>query len=154
MEIHLKWFHIKGIWKYLSQNIGIKFSNNLPFEISIFQLIFTPKNSLMKFDWKELKLTKENLYCRFHSFYPWHTGGDYNYLCKEEDNETKKWVLLFKWVLIKANYFNRSSRSLIFNFDSSRYDLYTKSSTIPDLDKLWPYYQSLINKYIPGILYW
>ena len=33
---------------------------------------------------------------RFHSFYPWHSAGDYEYLMKPEDEETKKWVLTFK----------------------------------------------------------
>jgi inositol oxygenase len=33
---------------------------------------------------------------RFHSFYPWHSSGDYEYLMKPEDEETKKWVLTFK----------------------------------------------------------
>lgn len=36
----------------------------------------------------------------------------------------------------------------------SKYDLYTKSEEIPDIDKLWPYYQGLIDKYLPGILEW
>lgn len=35
---------------------------------------------------------------RFHSFYPWHTSGDYEHLLEEKDEETKKWVLKFKWV--------------------------------------------------------
>ncbi|XP_026474155.1 inositol oxygenase isoform X2 [Ctenocephalides felis] len=68
---------------------------------------------------------------RYHSFYPWHSGGDYEHLCCEKDEETKKWVLEF-----------------------NKYDLYTKSEEIPDIDKLWPYYQGLIDKYIPGILEW
>ncbi|XP_055388556.1 inositol oxygenase [Condylostylus longicornis] len=68
---------------------------------------------------------------RYHSFYPWHTGGDYDYLLAPEDEETKKWVLLF-----------------------NRYDLYTKSAKIPDVESLWPYYQSLIDKYCPGKLEW
>jgi inositol oxygenase len=68
---------------------------------------------------------------RYHSFYPWHTSNDYEHLMKPEDDETKQWVLRF-----------------------NRYDLYTKSSIIPDLDALWPYYQSLIDKYIPGIIEW
>jgi inositol oxygenase len=42
----------------------------------------------------------------------------------------------------------------ILPFICSRYDLYTKSSKIPDIEALWPYYQSLIDKYIPGILDW
>lgn len=33
---------------------------------------------------------------RFHSFYPWHTSGDYEYLMRPEDEETKKWVNIFK----------------------------------------------------------
>lgn len=33
---------------------------------------------------------------RYHSFYPWHSAGDYSHLMKEEDEETKKWVLTFK----------------------------------------------------------
>lgn len=68
---------------------------------------------------------------RFHSFYPWHSGGDYKYLCTPQDNEKMKWVNIF-----------------------NRYDLYTKSEDIPDIDKLWPYYQTLIDKYCPGDLEW
>ncbi|CAD7086753.1 unnamed protein product [Hermetia illucens] len=68
---------------------------------------------------------------RFHSFYPWHTGGDYEHLCSAEDVENKKWVLTF-----------------------NRYDLYTKCETIPDIEALWPYYQTLIDKYCPGVLEW
>lgn len=34
---------------------------------------------------------------RFHSFYPWHNGGDYKHLEAPKDAETKKWVLIFKW---------------------------------------------------------
>lgn len=33
---------------------------------------------------------------RFHSFYPWHSAGDYAHLLKEEDEDTRKWVLKFK----------------------------------------------------------
>lgn len=36
----------------------------------------------------------------------------------------------------------------------SRYDLYTKASEIPDIEALWPYYQTLIDKYLPGELEW
>ncbi|XP_065173083.1 inositol oxygenase [Atheta coriaria] len=68
---------------------------------------------------------------RFHSFYPWHTGGDYQHLTNEKDEEMKEWVLKF-----------------------NKYDLYTKSTKIPDIEALWPYYESLIEKYIPGELSW
>ncbi|KAF7284045.1 inositol oxygenase-like [Rhynchophorus ferrugineus] len=69
---------------------------------------------------------------RFHSFYPWHSGGDYGHLMTEKDQtETKKWVLAF-----------------------NKYDLYTKSTEVPDIEALWPYYEKLIEKYIPGELEW
>ncbi|KAK9876115.1 hypothetical protein WA026_011232 [Henosepilachna vigintioctopunctata] len=68
---------------------------------------------------------------RFHSFYPWHSGGDYSHLMKDDDEETKKWVTAF-----------------------NKYDLYTKSTEVPDIEKLWPYYEALIDKYIPGELEW
>merc|ERR1711935_570046 len=29
---------------------------------------------------------------RYHSFYPWHTGGDYEHLTTEKDKEMMKWV--------------------------------------------------------------
>ncbi|GLH04808.1 Inositol oxygenase [Gryllus bimaculatus] len=68
---------------------------------------------------------------RFHSFYPWHAGGDYMHLCNEKDMDTLQWVLKF-----------------------NKYDLYTKSEEVPDIEALKPYYQSLIDKYIPGVLSW
>ena len=36
--------------------------------------------------------------CRFHSFYPWHTGGAYTYLCDNKDQEMLPWIREFKWV--------------------------------------------------------
>lgn len=68
---------------------------------------------------------------RYHSFYPWHSGNEYEHLVNEYDNCMKPWVLEF-----------------------NKYDLYTKSEEIPDISKLWPYYQKLIDQYIPGILSW
>lgn len=32
----------------------------------------------------------------------------------------------------------------------NKFDLYTKSENVPDIKKLIPYYQGLIDKYIPG----
>lgn len=66
---------------------------------------------------------------RFHSFYPWHTSGAYDYLCDNKDREMLSWVLEF-----------------------NKFDLYTKCPHIPDLDELIPYYQGLIDKYLPGKL--
>ena len=46
------------------------------------------------------------------------------------------WVIDSLWV------------SLFVNF--SKFDLYSKSDALPDIEALKPYYQSLIDKYIPG----
>ena len=37
-----------------------------------------------------------------------------------------------------------------FRFFSSKFDLYSKSDQLPDIEELKPYYQSLIDKYVPG----
>ncbi|XP_037538790.1 inositol oxygenase [Nematolebias whitei] len=74
----------------------------------------------------------EGLYMiRFHSFYPWHSHGDYMHLCNDKDRQMLPWVKEF-----------------------NKFDLYTKNSTLPDVDELKPYYQSLIDKYCPGVLQW
>lgn len=36
---------------------------------------------------------------RFHSFYPWHTGGDYRQLCSQQDLDMLPWVQEFKCVV-------------------------------------------------------
>ena len=33
---------------------------------------------------------------KYHSFYPWHTGGDYEYLTNEKDAKMMEWVREFK----------------------------------------------------------
>ncbi|XP_071443115.1 inositol oxygenase [Hetaerina americana] len=68
---------------------------------------------------------------RFHSFYPWHSGGDYMHLCNQKDIKMLPWVLEF-----------------------NKYDLYTKSEEYPDVEALTPYYKTLIDKFMPGILCW
>ena len=45
-----------------------------------------------------------------------------------------------------------SSISDSFTNFFSKYDLYTKSTKVPDIEKLKPYYQSLIDKYLPGVV--
>jgi len=75
-------------------------------------------------------IPEEGLYAiRFHSFYPWHAGNDYQYLTNNKDQEMKKWVKEF-----------------------NQFDLYTKSTKIPDVEAVKPYYQGLIDKYIPGAI--
>ncbi|KAK2494408.1 hypothetical protein MC885_013978 [Smutsia gigantea] len=85
---------------------------------------------VMKFN--KFSLPQEAFYMiRFHSFYPWHTGGDYMQLCSEQDLAILPWVQEF-----------------------NKFDLYTKCSNLPDVDELRPYYQGLIDKYCPGVLSW
>jgi len=75
-------------------------------------------------------IPEEGLYAiRFHSFYPWHAGNDYQYLTSNKDQEMLKWVKEF-----------------------NQFDLYTKSTKIPDVEALKPYYQGLIDKYLPGTI--
>jgi inositol oxygenase len=38
--------------------------------------------------------------------------------------------------------------------DFNQFDLYTKSDEKPDIEKLWPYYQDLIDEFMPGKLDW
>ena len=42
----------------------------------------------------------------------------------------------------------------MFHHFHSKFDLYTKTTDLPDVEKLKVYYQSLIDKYCPGILRW
>ncbi|XP_073940871.1 inositol oxygenase isoform X1 [Castor canadensis] len=85
---------------------------------------------MMKFN--KFSLPSEAFYMiRFHSFYPWHTGGDYRQLCSQRDLDMLPWVQEF-----------------------NKFDLYTKCPDLPDVDKLRPYYQGLIDKYCPGVLSW
>ncbi|ELK24648.1 Inositol oxygenase [Myotis davidii] len=85
---------------------------------------------VMKFN--NFSLPPEAFYMiRFHSFYPWHTGGDYRHLCSEQDLAMLPWVQEF-----------------------NKFDLYTKCPDLPDVGQLRPYYQGLIDKYCPGVLSW
>ncbi|KAJ1438013.1 Inositol oxygenase [Sesbania bispinosa] len=60
---------------------------------------------------------------RYHSFYPLHKEGAYTHLMNEEDVENLKWLHIF-----------------------NKYDLYSKSKVLIDVEKVKPYYQSLIEK--------
>ncbi|XP_039719023.1 inositol oxygenase [Pteropus medius] len=85
---------------------------------------------VMKFN--KFSLPRKAFYMiRFHSFYPWHTGGDYRQLCSEQDLAMLPWVQEF-----------------------NKFDLYTKCPDLPDVEKVRPYYQALIDKYCPGVLSW
>ena len=78
-------------------------------------------------------LPDEALYMiRFHSFYPWHTSGAYNYLCTNKDLEMLPWIREF-----------------------NKFDLYTKRPDMLEVDELVPYYTKLVDKYVPGkIKFW
>lgn len=77
-------------------------------------------------------LPEESLYMiRYHSFYPWHTGNEYYQLCSKHDLSMLPWIREF-----------------------NKFDLYSKSPDVPDVEELIPYYQGLIDKYIPGQIKW
>ena len=77
-------------------------------------------------------LPDEALACiRYHSFYPWHREGAYDYLTNEKDRR----------LLAAVKAFNP-------------YDLYSKAHEKPNLVELRPYYEQLINEFLPSTLDW
>lgn len=66
---------------------------------------------------------------RYHSFYAQHRESAYAHLMNEHDHEMFKWVKLF-----------------------NPYDLYSKAAVPPDTEALKPYYEALIEKYLPATL--
>jgi inositol oxygenase len=77
-------------------------------------------------------LPEEGLYMlRYHSFYPGHREGAYDFLMNEKDKAMMDWVRTF-----------------------NAYDLYTKSHQRPDVKELRPFYEDLIAEYFPAELNW
>ena len=68
---------------------------------------------------------------RYHSFYPWHREGAYEYFMNDQDRK----------MLPAVKEFNP-------------YDLYSKSDTRPSFEELQPYYDRLIRTYFPAQLNW
>ncbi len=69
---------------------------------------------------------------RYHSFYPWHTGGSYRPLLNEKDQQYLDWIR-----------------------DFNKYDLYTKSNKLYELEAIKDYYQPIAEKYLGnGPLFW
>ena len=68
---------------------------------------------------------------RYHSFYAAHRERQYEYLMNDHDREMFAWVRAF-----------------------NPYDLYTKSSQRMDVEALQPFYEELINEYLPGKMAW
>jgi inositol oxygenase len=64
---------------------------------------------------------------RYHSFYAQHREHAYDHLLDDHDKEMFKWVKLF-----------------------NPYDLYSKNPQPPDWNKLRPYYEDLVAKYLPS----
>ncbi|HTE00541.1 MAG TPA: inositol oxygenase family protein [Mucilaginibacter sp.] len=75
-------------------------------------------------------LPEQALYMlRYHSFYPQHRENAYSHLMTPHDHQLFKSVAQF-----------------------NPYDLYSKSPVIPDWNKLRPYYEDLVAKYLPATL--
>jgi inositol oxygenase len=68
---------------------------------------------------------------RYHSFYPGHREGAYDYLMNDRDREMFEWVRRF-----------------------NPYDLYSKGTERPKLSELRPYYDELISEYFPDKIAW
>ncbi|GJM34580.1 MAG: hypothetical protein DHS20C18_35810 [Saprospiraceae bacterium] len=69
---------------------------------------------------------------RYHSFYPWHTGGSYSELLNDKDQKYLEWIR-----------------------DFNRYDLYTKSNKTYDLEEIKDYYLPIAEKYLgSGPIFW
>jgi inositol oxygenase len=68
---------------------------------------------------------------RYHSFYPGHREGAYQYLLDAKDREMFEWVKKF-----------------------NPYDLYSKADTRPELAKLRPFYEELVAEFFPGKIRW
>ena len=77
-------------------------------------------------------LPDEGLYMiRYHSCYPIHREGAYDYLMNGKDRRLFETVRMF-----------------------NPYDLYTKSHEKPDVGKLRPFYEELIREFLPEKLKW
>ena len=69
---------------------------------------------------------------RFHSFYPWHSGGSYAELLTDDDAKYLSWIK-----------------------DFNKYDLYTKSNKTYTLDEIIDHYKPIADKYLgKQPIYW
>lgn len=69
---------------------------------------------------------------RYHSFYPWHTGGSYHQLLNDKDEEY-----------------------LAIVRDFNKYDLYTKSPKVYTFESIKDYYLPIMEKYLGSEpIYW
>ena len=78
------------------------------------------------------RLPKEALYIiRYHSFYAHHQKQAYNFLMNQFDRKMFAYLQLFQ-----------------------KYDLYSKENEPLDLNALRPYYEELVEEFLPGKLSW
>ncbi|KAI8613856.1 hypothetical protein BC830DRAFT_1130140 [Chytriomyces sp. MP71] len=63
---------------------------------------------------------------RFHSFYPWHREGAYQHLLNETDRQMLPHILEF-----------------------NKYDLYSKTEALVDIEAVKPFYEQLIAEFFP-----
>ena len=68
---------------------------------------------------------------RYHSFYPWHTEGEYSHFMNKKDEDTLKNVLEF-----------------------NKFDLYSKEDDILIDKHVKSYYEDILNEYFFGELSW
>ena len=68
---------------------------------------------------------------RYHSFYPWHTSGEYREFLCENDSEILKNVKKF-----------------------NEFDLYSKEDSVEITDEIKKYYDQLLEEYFDGELNW
>lgn len=69
---------------------------------------------------------------RYHSFYPWHSGGSYGSLLNHRDKQYLSWIR-----------------------DFNRYDLYTKCEQTYELEEIKDHYLPIAEKYLgSGPIYW
>ena len=68
---------------------------------------------------------------RYHSFYPGHRENAYQHLFSDQDHRLFQWVRKF-----------------------NPYDLYSKSDSRPDVERLKPFYLELIDEFFPTELAW
>lgn len=61
---------------------------------------------------------------RFHSFYPLHTGGSYQWVLSKADEPSMRWIRRF-----------------------NPFDLYSKCESLPPIGELRAYYQKLVDKF-------
>jgi len=101
-NLHLAWGHDEYLWHVLNNHEG----NTIPLEGMAM--------------------------IRYHSFYPWHSCGEYTQFETKIDEKYKAAVL-----------------------DFNKYDLYTKCEQTINIDEMKEYYMSIAEKYLDSIiLHW